>query len=246
MNKLTMVAVLAALAGTGTVAAQTKPDGLWHGTAAAGLSVASGNSSSNALSLNADMARETTADKTTFYGLATRASSKNALGVSTTTSDLFRLGGRYEYNITPVLYGYGGLEFERDGVADLDLRTLLSAGLGYKVIRSATTTFDIFGGIAYVNAQYGVSANDTSGVALQFGEESTHKLSATSNFKQRLVITPAKSDVGTRATWDLSFNAAVANNLSMNVGLGYRYASKVPTGAKKGDTLLIVGVGYKF
>jgi putative salt-induced outer membrane protein len=225
--------------------AQAKPDGQFHGTFAAGLSLASGNTSSNALNLTADAAAETADDKTTVYGLITRASNKSS-GVSNTTSDLFRIGGRYDRNLSDRLFAYGGLELERDNIANLKMRTSVSAGVGYKVIRDATTTFDVFGGVAYTSNDYKAPLVDTKGFGVQIGEESTHKLSATSTFKQRLVVTPAGGDVGTRAAWDASLSSALAGNLSLNVGLGFRYVNKVPLGVKKTDTLLIVGVGYKF
>lgn len=225
--------------------AQAKPDGQFHGTFAAGLSLASGNTSSNALNLTADAAAETANDKTTLYGLITRAGNKSA-GISNTTSDLFRIGGRYDRNLSDRLFAYGGLELERDNIANLKMRTGVSAGVGYKVIRDATTTFDVFGGVAYTINDFKAPLKDTKGFGVQIGEESTHKLSATSSFKQRLVINPAGGDIGTRASWDASLSSALAGNLSLNAGLGFRYANKVPTGVKKTDTLLIVGVGYKF
>jgi putative salt-induced outer membrane protein len=225
--------------------AQAKPDGQFHGTFAAGLSFASGNTSSNALNLTADTAAETANDKTTLYGLVTRASNKSS-GISEKTSDLFRVGGRYDRNLSDRLFAYGGLELERDKIAALKLRTGVSAGLGYKVIRDATTTFDVFGGVAYTSNDFEAPLKDTKGFGVQIGEESTHKLSATSTFKQRLVVNPAGGDVGTRAAWDASLSTALAGSLSLNVGLGMRYAAKVPTGVKKTDSLLIVGVGYKF
>ncbi len=242
----TKLFVLGSLVAASNVAfAQAKPDGQFHGTLAAGLTFASGNTKSNSLNLSADMAAETASDKTTLYGLIARASNKSG-GVSDTTTDLFRLGGRYDRNINDRLYGYGGLELERDKIAALKLRTGVSAGLGYKVIRDATTTFDVFGGVAYTRNDFESPLVDTKGFGVQIGEESTHKLSATSTFKQRLVVTPAGGKVGNRAAWDASLSAALAGNLSLNVGLGMRFASKVPLGVKKSDALLIVGVGYKF
>jgi putative salt-induced outer membrane protein len=230
---------------SGTVHAQDKPDGQWHGASGVGFSFASGNTSSNALSITGDTSKETSADKITLYGLMLRAESKTA-GVTNKTSDLMKVGGRYAWNINDRLYAFGGGELERNQLIGLDLRKSVNAGLGYKVIRDATTTFDVFGGIGWSGFDYKAPAVDRSGAELLLGEESTHKLSPTVSFKQRFVYYPGAKEIGNRATFDAGLSAALAGNLSANVTLSNRYQSKVAIGAKTTDTLLLVGVGYKF
>jgi putative salt-induced outer membrane protein len=248
MKKFQTVLTLSSFALSGvfaTASAQDKPDGQWHGAAGVGLSFAAGNTSSNALSITADTAKETAADKITIYGLVLRAQAKVA-GVKTTSADLMKLGGRYDWNINDRLYAFGGGELERNQLINLSLRTSLNGGLGYKVIRDATTTFDVFGGIGWSSFDYKAPLIDRSGAELLLGEESTHKLSSTVNFKQRFVYYPGSNALGNRATFDAGLSAALAGNLTANVTLSNRYQSKVPIGAKSTDTLLLVGVGYKF
>jgi putative salt-induced outer membrane protein len=247
MNKtyiaLSLTAVLAT--SVGAVNAQDKPDGKWHGSAGIGISFNSGNTSSNAISITGDTSKETSADKITAYGVMLRAESKTA-GVTNKTADLLRFGGRYAWNINDRLYAFGGGELERNQLTGLDLRKSVNGGLGYKVIRDANTTFDVFGGIGWSGLDYKAPTKDVSGAELMLGEESTHKLSPTVNFKQRFVYYPGQSDIGNRATFDAGLSAALAGNLSANVTLSNRYQSKVAVGAKSTDTLLLVGVGYKF
>ena len=240
------LAAYSVLCLSGPAHAQTKkPDGLWHGSVTGGLSLASGNTRSTSLSLVADTAKETEQDKTTFYGLVLRADNK-ANNVSSKTADLLRVGGRYDRVISDRLFGYAGLEFEKDDLQNLRLRALGSLGLGYKVTRTESTSFDVFGGVGYVRNDF-KTGSDVSGATLQLGEESTHKLSETSTFKQRLVVYPGlKNELGNRATWDASLAAAVSGNWSVSLGYSLRYFSKAPAGFKKTDSLLIAGVGYKF
>lgn len=235
------------LAVSATAGAQTKPDGQWHGTGSAGVSISSGNGTSSALSVSANAAAETEADKTTVYASILNARSKPSGGSSSVTSDLARLGARYDRNINAQLYGFVGGEFERDGIQSLTLRSSINGGLGYKVIRDASTTFDVFGGLGYTSANYKFPLLDKSGAELILGEESTHKLSATTSFKQRFVVYPGfKSDNGYRSTFDASLSTALAGNLQGTVGLTSNYNSKVATGLSKTSTLLLVGVAYKF
>jgi putative salt-induced outer membrane protein len=247
MKSLSLVLSFTTILGTtiGAASAQDKPDGKWHGAAGAGVSFASGNTSSNAISITGDTAKETAADKITVYGLLLRAESKTA-GITNKTSDLLKVGGRYDWNINDRLYAFGGGELERNQLIGLTLRTSLNGGLGYKVIRDATTTFDVFGGIGWSGFDYKAPLKDRNGAELLLGEESTHKLSPTVSFKQRFVYYPGAKDLGNRATFDAGLSAALAGNLTANVTLSNRYQSKVPLGAKSTDTLLLVGVGYKF
>ncbi|HPU50891.1 MAG TPA: DUF481 domain-containing protein [Burkholderiaceae bacterium] len=244
--QILVTSALALACLTGPVHAQTqKPDGLWHGSLAGGLSVASGNTRSKSLSLVADTAKETDQDKTTLYGLVLRADNKSG-NTTTRTADLMRVGGRYDRVISDRLFGYGGLEFEKDDLQNLRLRAVGTVGLGYKVLRTPSTSFDVFGGAGYVRNDFRLGT-DVSGATLQLGEESTHKLSDTATFKQRGVLYPGlKSELGNRATWDASLAAAVSGNWTVSLGYSLRYFSKAPSGFKKTDSLLIAGVGYKF
>jgi putative salt-induced outer membrane protein len=241
-----LIATMIGCSLAATVSAQTKPDGLWHGGAGLGLSVASGNTSSSALSVTGDTVKETAEDKITGYGLLLRGQSK-AGNITTKTADLAKLGGRYDRNLTDKIFAFGGGELERNQLQNLSLRTSLNGGLGYKVIRTPETAFDVFAGLGWSQYNYTGTAQDKSGMEGLVGEESVHKLSPTVSFKQRVVVYPGfKSDLGYRATMDAGLSAALAGNLTANVTLSNRYQSKHAVGTKGSDLLLLVGVGYKF
>jgi putative salt-induced outer membrane protein len=238
-------AVATLTAGSALAQAAKAPDGQFHGGASAGVSIASGNATSNSINLNAETARETTADKIVVYGAILRGTSGSGVN-KVTAADLYRFGGRYERNFSDRLYGFGGAELERDGVAKLNLRTSVNAGVGYKVIVTDPLKFNVFGGVAYGRNDYKDPLVDTKGASLMLGEESIHTLSKDTSFRQRLELYPAGGDLGTRAKWDAGFVTALAGNLTANANLGLRYASKVPAGIEKNDTVLSFGVGYKF
>ena len=239
--RATRLWLLAALVASATVAqAQALPDGRWHGGIAIGGAVASGNTNSKTLAATADGVRETSADKITLYGLANYAHSDG-----TTTADLLRLGGRYDFNLSERVFVFGGGEGETNKAGGVDSRYALNAGVGYKLIRTQRTSWDVFGGVGYSGTKF---TDDTSrnGAELLLGEESSHKLSETTTVKQRLVAYPGTSRIGTRATFDAGLATAISGGWTLNVGLAARYASKVALGLKKSDTLLTFGFGYKY
>ncbi len=251
-HKLSCIA-LGITAATGALA-QAKTDGQWRGAGGAALSATSGNTSSTSLLLNADAARATAADKITLGGNINYAKSKNAAGVDQTTANKWAGFGQYDYNLTPQLFAFGKLGLEADKLIDLSLRTSLAGGLGYKVINTEQTTFDLFGGLGYTNDKYSVKQTiagktDTSfsRASVYLGEASTHQLSPTVAFKQRLELYPGISgDKAMLAKFNAGLAVAMSSTLNLTVGLTDSYNSKPPVGVKKNDLGLFTGINVKF
>jgi putative salt-induced outer membrane protein len=245
----TLLSAAIACMGAGSAFAQAKTDGQWRGLAGASVAATSGNSSTNNVLLNVDMARLTASDKISAGAFANYGSSKDA-GVTSTTSNKWGLAGQYDYNLTPRLYGFGKLALEGDQVIKLSNRRTLAAGLGYKVIDEAKTTFDVFGGVANIHSKYsqnrliGNTTSDSfSTNSLLLGEESTHKLSETVFFKQRVELYPRISgDGGTFAKGTANLGVSLNSALSLNVGLVDNYNSAPGNNLKKNDLALFTGV----
>jgi putative salt-induced outer membrane protein YdiY len=156
MKRLTLPIIITALSTwTAGPAHAEKPiaDGKWRGTASASLALTSGNSSTQAFLLNADVARLTAQDKISLSGYINEARSK-ADGKTSQTANKLGAAGRYDYNLSPQVFGFGALGLDRDGIIDLSLRTLVSTGVGYHLINTSTETFDVYGGVSFVDARY--------------------------------------------------------------------------------------------
>ncbi len=136
--RLTPLAALAA-ASLGAQAQEQKLDGQWHGGISIGGSAASGNTDSTALAFNAEATRATTADRINLYSLLNYASNKDA-GVRKRTSELFRVGGRYDYNLSQSIFLFGGGEAETNKPGGVDSRYNLNTGSGYHLIRGERMT----------------------------------------------------------------------------------------------------------
>jgi putative salt-induced outer membrane protein len=246
----TLISTTLALAGTAALAQATvKDDGQWRSAIGLGASLASGNSKSSNLSLLGDAVRATKQDKTSLYGSALRASSGG-----TTSAEQLRLGGRYDYNLTPTLFGFGGLDFERNKFANLKLRSQVVGGLGYHLIKNPTTTWDLFGGVGYTTDKFssamfldGATRSSYSYTSLFLAEESSHKLSDTTSFKQRLALYPNLKNSGEyRATFDAGLAVAMSKTMNLTAGLGVTHNSDPGPGRKTTDTLFTTGIAVKF
>jgi putative salt-induced outer membrane protein len=221
-----------------------KLDNQWHGSISLGAAAASGNTSSVTLSLAADATKADAVDKLSLSGLVNYGES-DASGTDTTTADQAWARGRYDYNLTLVWFVFGGAEGETNRVAGLRWRYGVNGGLGYKLIRSETTAFDLFGGLGYSGVEY-TDNTEASGLELLLGEESNHKLSDTTTVRQRFVYRPGQGDLGDLATFNAGLATAITGGWTLNLGLQVQYASKVPVGVEKTDTLFTAGFGYKF
>jgi putative salt-induced outer membrane protein len=242
---LTVAAAAVALATPLAARSQDKPDGQWHGNASVGGTLSSGNNDSLTLSLNASTSRATTEDKVSLYSVGNYGRSKVS-GVKTTTADLLRLGGRYDFNLSQDWFSFGAAEGETDkagaGVRD---RYSLNGGVGYHVLHNDQHTVDLFAGAGYTDTRLIDGTSDKGAQAL-LGEESKHKLSDTTTLNQRLTYYPKSGDLGTRVNFDAGLATQIAGSWTLNTGLSSRYNREVPAGLKKTENLLTVGFGYKF
>jgi putative salt-induced outer membrane protein YdiY len=93
----------------------------------------------------------------------------------------------------------------------------------------------------------GQARSSDSYATMLLAEESTHKLSASTNLKQRLALTPALDRHGEyRATFDAGLAVAMTSTINLTVGFNANHNSDPGEGRKATDTLLTTGVSMKF
>jgi putative salt-induced outer membrane protein len=246
--------VAASFVCTVALADPPKEDGQWRGSLSASLAVASGNTKSTNFNVGADGVRATKEDRisvfvTSLYG------TRDVAGKTEKTANLTRGGMRYDWNITDRLFTFGLIEAEQDKVQRLDSRVVLGGGMGYKVIKEKDTTFDLFAGITNKNDRNTITVTpappaaafdrrvSTTATELLLGEESNHKLSDSTSFKQKLTVFPSLKNSGEfRSQFDAGLVTGLASGISLQVTLSNRYNSDVAIGIKKSDTLLLTGI----
>ncbi|MEZ5729017.1 MAG: DUF481 domain-containing protein [Burkholderiaceae bacterium] len=146
------------------------------------------------------------------------------------------------------------LDFLRDRPANLKQRIAGYGGVGYHLIKTDATTWDVFGGLGHARDSFfsatlidGATRTGYGRTEMLVGEESSHKLSDTTSFKQRLTVYPNLSNSGEfRALFDAGLSVAMSKTLNLTASLAYRYNSDPGAGLKKGDTLFVTGVSMKF
>ena len=218
---------------------------LWNGGLDFGYSLTTGNTRTNTLALGANLSRQSKRDKTTLYAAYINAKNKNK-GVTETTANAIRGGGRYEINLSSRVTTFGFADFEYNQIQLLDLRSVLGGGFGYYVVKRDRVQLQAFGGGAYNRENFSTGLRRNSG-ELFVGEDFALKLSDRVLFKERFQLFPNMTERGEyRHTFDSSLTTKLTNWMTWNVTASNRYISNPPSGSKNNDLLLTTGIGVSF
>ncbi len=247
MKKITLTAVMLAVAGGAFAQATVKDDGQWRSAMGLSLAAASGSTKSTVFSALGDAVRATKQDKWALYANALYGSAGG-----TKNADSLRLGTKYDWNLSAQMYAFGLAELQRDQIAFLNSRLTLGAGVGYKVINTDALKFDIFGGLGYSASRFsktvdyaGALRNSYNTPTAMLGEESIHKLGQSTTFKQRLVLFPNLGKGGKlNAQWDAGISVAATSAMNLTAGLTLKKDANLAGG--KTDALFTTGVAVKF
>ncbi len=215
----------------------------WQGGGNFGVALARGNSETTNISLGFAADRKTVRDKTSIYANDVYATDGR---LSVTTANDIRGGIRYDRDITRRLFGYVSGDFEHDALADLDIRSILGGGLGFHVINTKRTSFDLLGGGAYTRESYSTGVkNDFASISL--GETFTTQLTKSTAFTEKAFILPYLNSLGNdRATFDAGIATKLSRLLTWQLNLSDRYVTNPLPTFKKNDLLLTTGIGVTF
>ncbi|MFN0111054.1 MAG: YdiY family protein [Blastocatellia bacterium] len=218
---------------------------LWNGGLDFGYSLTTGNTRTNTLALGSNLSRVTRRDKTTLYAAYINAQNKNK-GVTETTANAIRGGGRYEINISGRATAFGFADFEYNQIQLLDLRSVLGGGLGYYAIKNERAQLQVFGGGAYNKENFSTGLQRNSAEVFA-GEDFALKVSDRVVFKERFQVFPNMTNRGEyRHTFDSSLMTRLTGWMTWNVTASNRYISNPPLGSKNNDLLLTTGIGVSF
>jgi putative salt-induced outer membrane protein YdiY len=238
------------LAGAATAGAQDKAPPAttpmpppWTGNAGFGLSLSRGNTSTT--NLNASF--EATHDPKTgsvwkFKGLYLRGETEGTLAV-----DRLYLDGRNERDLSQRVYAFGDLQYLKDHFKDIDYLVAPSAGLGYKLISTKVTTFNVDGGLG-VKVEKNPGFDRRIDAIVTASDKFEHKLSTSASITQGFGALWKAADFGDALyTFTAGAAAALTSRTQLKVELLDSYATRPPRAAvKSNDVALLTAVVYKF
>ncbi len=217
----------------------------WTGGGSFGFALARGNSDTTNVALGFNADRKTTTDEWNIT-MASLYTTSTASNVTTTTANTFGGTIRYDHNLTPRLFGFGMFSGLYDDLQDLNERLSPNGGLGFHVIASKTTTFDVLGGIGYTYENYS-DGTINNYINATIGEILTHNFTATTSMTENLYFYPYLNDGGNyRGVGNFGLASKFYKALTWNLNFGDIYNSKPIPGKKDNDLVLTTGLGITF
>jgi len=230
----------------------------WNGTVDTGLALTRGNSETVNFTLAAKAIRETPRDKLTVYGDYIFANN-SSIPPAVTTANALDAGIRGDLNIhSGRLFVFALGDFQTNQLQHLDLRSVFGGGFGYHLIKTANTTFDLFGGFTYDRDSFGaynttnpapppvlllIPSSVQNSAEAVIGEEFDAKFSKRTALTERFSFYPNLSHTGDyRFQLDSTISTQVKKWLSWQSTLSDRYISYPPVGLKANDLLLSTGL----
>ena len=226
-----------------TPAAPEPPPPLWTGSAGLGLSLNRGNTETTNFNVSGEAARDPKTDSVwRFKGLYLRGETDD-----TVTVDRLHLQGRNERTLSRRVYAFGEVQFLEDQFKAIDYLLAPSGGVGYKIIATPATTFNVDGGLGLkVEKNPDVERRTDAVVALS--DKFEYKLSAAASLTQNFAALWKAQDFGDALyTFTAGAAAALTRRTQLKLELLDTYSSRPPTAAvKNNDVALLTALVYKF
>lgn len=238
-----VLASIPALALAQTPAATPPPPPGWTGSASAGLAVTQGNNDTSTVNAAYEIKRDIGSPFVLkSSGLLVWGKSQGEL-----TSDQLVLSGRGERKLTTRTSMFGQLQYLRDSFKAIDSLISPTVGISQLLLKNDRSELTVDGGVGIVWEQNTDQDLKTDG-AVTGGQQFTHKLTTTTEFKQKVAALWKMDDFGDAL---YAFNAgiavAVTSGTQMKVEFLDTYKTK-PTsaGIKKNDIATLLSFVYKF
>jgi hypothetical protein len=233
----------------------------WSGMLDTGLSLTRGNSATLSYTLAGRAVRQTDLDKITAY--ATAVYGKNdTTSPSQVIAHQITGGLRADINFRPKWFAFGATDFNSNALQNLDLQNVIDGGIGYHLIKTKNTQFDVFGGAGYNQEFFGsytlpnlapppatlaFPAVAQRNAVANVGEQFDAKLGSRSTFSETFNYFPNISGPsGYRYTFNTVFSTAISKWLGWQFSFNDYFLSNPPTGIKENDLLLSTGLRLTF
>jgi len=232
------------LSGPAQAAEEEPPH--WKGDVSLGLSLARGNARSSSFSFT--FSADGPANKTNTLFWANKAIYLFSEMEGETSAESLVVSSRLNWQHTPRFYSYYEIQAIRDRYKNFSSRWLPSVGAGYKVIARETITLGLDAGLSQVFTKYYDTGDTESYTGLRFGQQLVWKIAETSEFNEKLEMTPDISAFGSYyIRLEANLITAIAKSWSVKLTFIDTYDSHpVGVGIKKNDIAFIAGLSRKF
>jgi len=228
-------------------AAPAAPPVRWSGSITGSATINRGNTSSERFGIEGRAVRETGHDKITLAGGYLYARTKDrGTGAKTTSQDTWNVLGRYDYNLSDRWFAYGQAKVEKDRIADLNLRFVPGAGVGYKWIDTPQLQLSSEAGVAWLYEDYD-NGDTTRDVAVRGAYNLLWNVRDNVAIFHNFEVVPSVEDISNvNLNADLGVRSKMTESWFVEAKVQWLYDSEPAPGNFRNDIRYIVGIGYSF
>jgi putative salt-induced outer membrane protein YdiY len=219
------------------------PPQAWTGSAGLGVSLNRGNTSTFNLNATFEANQNPTLKSVwKFKGLYLRGETDGNLAV-----DRLFLETRNERSFTTRVYGFGQLQFLEDQFKEIDYLFAPGVGIGYKLVMTPTTSFNVDGGLGY-KAEKNPGFDRRDDVVITASNKFEHKLSPTASILQSFgALWKANEFDDALYTFTAGLAASLTTRTQIKIELLDAYSTDPPNPeVKRNDVALLTAFVYKF
>ena len=215
----------------------------WTGSASAGLALTQGNSDTSTVNAAYELKRDTGSPfvlKST--GLLVWGKSEGEL-----TNDRLSLDGRLERKLNTKTALFGNVQYLRDSFKAIDYLISPTIGLSRVLVKNDRTELGVDGAVGVVWEQNPDLELQTDG-AVTAGQQFAHKLTATTEVKQKIAALWKMDDFGDALyTFSAGIAASITAGTQMKGEFLDTYKTEPPSAAvEKNDIAVLLSFVYKF
>jgi putative salt-induced outer membrane protein YdiY len=219
----------------------------WTGAITANGLITRGNSNTEIIGLRIDAERRAETDRITFNAAYLYGRQKDPdSNVKSTTTDNWFIFGKYDYFFSKKFYGFVSSRFERDRIAELDLRFTPAGGVGYQWIERTDMHFFTEGGLAWVYEDF-ENADSADHFALRLAYHFDKKINDKVNFYHNMEYLPSIEHLSDfNINTDAGVRVTMLKNMFTELKLEWKFDNEPAPGAAHNDLRYILGVGWAF
>ena len=218
----------------------------WQSSAAAGVTITRGNSSTLLATLGAVTGKKWD-DNEISLGIDGAYGTSKISGVSQTTAAQIHGFAQYNRLFTEKFYGYLRVEGLNDSVADINYRATVSPGVGYYFVKTKKTDFSVEFGPGVIFEDLG--GDPQTFATLRLAEKYHHELTDRARIWETAEIMPQVdkfSNYIVNAEAGIEADLTADKKLSLRAVLQDTYNSIPAAGRYKNDARIITAIAYKF
>lgn len=220
----------------------------WTGAVVAGATLTRGNTESSTANINAEATRRGERDRVYLAAGYLFANQRdNNTRQNSTSADNWFIKGKYDYFFTQRFFGYANMKYEKDRIANLDMRLSPGAGAGYQWVENASVNFFTEAGLTYVREVYTDPDETRNYVAARGAYHFNVVLNEHVKGFHNLEVIPNIEDVQAVLLYtDVGLRAAMTERLFLEGKAQLAFNSQPADNREKKDMRYTLGIGWTF